>query len=178
MNTRRHSKTATIGFRIFIAFFCIFFLVILQGGLALYNSRKVIESQQNAYTNQLSLLAFREKLAHVRITMFTLLGTLDPTKMDTLKTEIETLFTDITEESQALNIQSEALASSQETYKQIMAMHWDFRTTQAYELINSTSEEEYETLYETLATLNSNIEATMQETIRQANRHHTNLIPA
>jgi methyl-accepting chemotaxis protein len=175
MSTRQHSKTATIGFRIFIAFFCIFFLVILQGGLAFYNSRKVVESQQNAYTNQLTLLALREKLSHLRIRMFMLLGTLNPTKMETLKTEIETLFTDITEESQALNIQSEVLASSQETYQQIMALHWDFRTTQAYELINSTSEEEYETIYETLETLGHSIEATMQETIRQANRQFVSI---
>jgi len=147
-----------------------FFLVIIQGALALYNSRKVIESQQNAYTNQLNLLAFREKLSHVRIKMFTLLGTLDPTAMETLKAEIEQLFTEITEESQALHVPSETLASSQQTYQDIMAMHWDFRTTQAYELINSTSEEEYENIYGMLETLSNNIEAAMQETIRQANR--------
>ena len=170
MSTHQHSKTATIGFRIFIAFFCIFFLVILQGALALYNSRKVVESQQHAYTKQLTLLAFREKLSHLRIRMFMLLGTLNPTKMETLKTEIEQLFTEITEEGQALSIQSETLASSQQTYQDIMALHWDFRTSQAYEAINSTSEEEYETIYETLDTLSHSIEATMQETVRQANR--------
>lgn len=175
MNTRRHSTRGTIGFRIFIAFFCIFFLVIIQGTLALYSSRKVVEAQRTAYTTQLKLLTFRDKLAHLRIKMFMLLGTQSPTRMEALRTEVEHLLEEIPEESQALNMQSEAFASSQETYQQVIALHWDFRTTQAYDWINSTSEEEYATLSEALDTRRSSIEMTMQETIRRTNKQFVSI---
>jgi methyl-accepting chemotaxis protein len=89
--------------------------------------------------------------------------------MDTLKTEIEQLFTELTEESESVNISSEALAGSQETYRQIIDLHWDFRTTQAYDLINSTSQEEYDALYAMLETSRGTIEAEMQETINRSN---------
>ncbi len=161
---------ATIGFRILVAFCCLFVLVIIQGTLAFYSSHQVVATQRQALTNQLTLLAFREKLSHVRIKMFMLLGTLNPTTMETLKTEIEAILNDLMEESTALQVPSETLAKSQQTYQDIMALHWEFRTTQAYELINSTSVEEYETLYGTLATLSSSIDTAMQETVRQSNR--------
>jgi methyl-accepting chemotaxis protein len=173
MSTRWHVKTATIGFRIFLAFFSIFVLMIIQGGVGIYRSRKTIDLQRHAYTHQRNLMALRHKLSFLRIRMFKLLGTLDPTKMETLKTEIEQLFKEISEDSQMLNIQDEVFAISQQTYREIIARHWDFQTTQAYELINSTSEEEYEHLYETLETLSHEIETTMQETIRQTNSQLT-----
>jgi CheY-like chemotaxis protein/methyl-accepting chemotaxis protein len=170
MSTHLYPKTATIGFRIFLAFFCIFVLLIIQSTFAFYSSRNIVEIQRNALTHHLNLLAFREKLSQVRIRMFKLLGMVDPEKMETLKAEIEELFTDIREEGTALQLQSDAFASSQETYQQIMAMHWNFQTTQAYELMNSTSAEEYENLYGILETLSSRIETAMQETVHRSNR--------
>jgi methyl-accepting chemotaxis protein len=171
----RTRYTATIGFRILLAFFCIFVILIIQGSVGIYRSRKAVELQRHAYTSQRDLMQFRHKLSFLRIRMFTFLGTLDPTKMETLKAEIEQLFEEISKDSQTLNIQDEIFASSQQTYRDIMALHWDFQTVQAYELINSTSEEEYESLYETLETLSREIETTMQETIRQTNRQLTSL---
>jgi methyl-accepting chemotaxis protein len=169
MNIRWLPKINTIGFRILLAFFCIFFLVILQGAIALYSSRNVVATQQEAYQKELKLLAFRDKLSHLRIRMFMLLGTLNPGTMDALKAEIEQLFTELTEESEAVNISSETLAASQETYRQIIDLHWDFRTTQGYDLINSTSQEEYEAIYAILESSRGIIESEMQEAISRSN---------
>ncbi len=70
--------------------------------------------------------------------------------METLKAEIETLSAKLMEESMTLNLPQEILRTSQQTYEEIIAQHWDFRTTEAYDLINSTSKAEYEQLYEEL----------------------------
>ncbi len=175
MTTRWYAHPKTIGFRILMAFCCLFVLLIIQSTFTLYSSRHVVDTQRYGYTTQLNLMTFREKLSHTRIKMFMLLGTPDPTKMETLKADLEGLFNDLAKESQALNIQHELLASSQRTYQDIMALHWNFQTTQAYELINSTSEAEYERLYGELATLSHNIETTIQETIRRSNRQFVSL---
>lgn len=159
-----------IGIRIFLAFACIFLLLIIQIAFAIYSSNQLVQTQHDALTNQLTLMAFRDELAQLRIKMFTLLGTLDPATMETLKAEIETLSAKLMEESSTLNLPQEMLRTSQQTYQEIIAQHWDFRTTEAYDLINSTSKEEYEQLYEELETLRKNIDTAAQETVRQSNR--------
>lgn len=158
-----------IGFRILLAFFCIFLLLAIQSGIGFYSTQKAIEVQRQAYTKQFELMTLRHKLSFLRIRMFKLLGTLDPVKMDALKAEIEQLIIEISEASQTLNIQDDILAKSAQTYQEIMDLHWDFRTTHAYDLINSASEEEYEQIYKSLEVLSNNIKTDMEESIRQAN---------
>ena len=170
MRIRWLPQKNTIGFRILLAFFCIFSLVIFQAGLALYSFNKVVSVQQQTYHRELKLLEFRDKLSHLRIRMFTLLGTLNPVMMDTLKTEIEQLFAELREGSEDVNIPEETLAASVETYRQIIDLHWDFRTSQAYESINAQSEEEYNALYSLLEDSRDTIETEMQVIINQTNR--------
>jgi hypothetical protein len=144
-----NSTSWTIGFRIALAFFCIIVVLIIQGGFALYNSRHVVETQRRVLTRQLALMAFRERLAQVRIIAFKLLGTADPEVITTLRTEVHTALIELEGESEMLGIQSVTLLQHQDTYARIMALHWDFETKRAYDLINSQSEQEYDTLYGT-----------------------------
>jgi methyl-accepting chemotaxis protein len=165
-----YRKTQTIGFRILLAFFCILILLIIQSTFALYSSNRLVTAQHNAFTRQLTLWMFRDQLSQLRIKVFMLLATLEVSTTETLKTEIEQILTKLIAESQALNIPQELLVNSQTTYQQVIALHLDFRKTEAYDLINSTSREEYDKLYKTLETLNSDIEMMTQETVRQSNQ--------
>jgi methyl-accepting chemotaxis protein len=163
-------KTETIGLRILLAFFCILILLIIQSAFALYSSNRVVTTQHNAFTRQFTLLTFREKLSELRTKVFAILATHDPSTMDTLKTEIEQTLDDLIAESKALNIPQELLVDSQKTYLEVVELHWNFRTAEAYKVINSTSKEEYDKLCEALETANRNIEMTTQEIVRQSNR--------
>ena len=169
MSSHGHFKTETIGFRILTAFLCIVVVLIIQSLFGFHSSRQVVETQRRAFHTQFQLAAFRDQLSLARIRMFKLLGTLDPTKMENLKAEIETLLKDSKEGSQAFRVPSDLLDRSQETYRQIIALHWNFQTTQAYELMNSTSEQDYEKLDETVGILNRDIETALQQTLRQTN---------
>jgi signal transduction histidine kinase/CheY-like chemotaxis protein/HAMP domain-containing protein len=163
-----NSTSWTIGFRIALAFFCIIIVLIIQGGLSLYNSRDVVETQRRILTRQLALMAFQEKLAQVRITVFKLLGTADPEIIAKLRTKIHTALTELENESTMLGIQSATLPQHQETYAQIMALHWDFETKRAYDLTNSQSEQEYEILYREFETKTNAIEITALETLHRS----------
>lgn len=161
-------KSWTIGFRIAIAFFCIILLLIIQGVFALYSSRNVVQTQREALTNQLNLMAFREKLAQVRIKAFKLLGTADPEAMEMLKADINAALTALAKESEPLGIDGELLATSRETYATLLQYHWNFETKRAYDLINSTSEQEYEVLYQQLETMTNEIATTTKKTVRRS----------
>lgn len=163
-----NSTSWTIGFRIALAFFCIIAVLIIQGGLSLYNSRNVVATQRRVLTKQLALMAFREKLAQVRITVFKLLGTADPEVVAKLRTEVHALLMELASESAMLGIQSTTLSQHQETYTRIMALHWDFETKRAYDLTNSRSEQEYEILYRELETKTNTIETAALETVRRS----------
>ena len=169
MFRRLISKTATIGFRLFLAFSCIFFILILQSTVAFYRSRNLMEIQRSAMSHQLQILAFRDKVSHLRIKVFNLLGTVDPREMEQLKQESEELFVELSIESEDLHIPGDLLTRSQETYRQIIQRHWDFQTTQAYELMNSSSAEDYEVMYGTLDTMSQKIESTMKATVVRGN---------
>lgn len=163
-------KTTTIGFRILIAFVCVVLVLVLQGFFGLSNSRRVVDTQRQEFSRQLDLAAFRNKLSLMRIKMFKLLGSLDPTKMDTLKAEIEQLLPEVAAESQTFQVPQDVIDKSLETYRQIIALHWNFQTIAAYKLINSTSEQEYEALDALLETHRAEIEGGLQETVRRTNR--------
>ncbi len=168
MRMHFNSNLWTIGFRIGIAFFCIILLLSIQGVFAVYSSRSVVNIQREAFIAQLNLMAFRDKLAQVRIQAFKALGTADPEMMETLKTTINAGLAKLDEKNELLGVDEELLAASRETYASLLDYHWNFETKRAYDLINSTSEQEYEALYKSLETQMNEITMKTQATLRQS----------
>ncbi len=170
MKTRSFSMLHSIGVRIIMAFLCIVVLLGIQGVFAMYSSRQVADTQRHALTEQVNVLAFRDKLAQLRIRVFTLLGTSDPTMMETLKAEIDTDISELAVEGQEIGLDPDILTTNLKTYQDVMQLHWDFETSNAYKLINSRSEEEYRHVYHALESLRDRITAQTEGTVRQSNR--------
>jgi CheY-like chemotaxis protein/signal transduction histidine kinase/methyl-accepting chemotaxis protein len=169
MMQRVTSKTTTLGFRILLAFACIFIVLLIQSIFAFSSSRRLVSIQHNAFTQELRLLSFRDKVSRLRIKMFSLLGEVDPTRMEQIKRDNEALLAELISDIAAIDLAPDLLERSWETYHRITQLHWDFQTTQAYGLMNSTAAEEYEALYGELGALSQRIEAAMEATVARTN---------
>ncbi len=170
MRSSFFARIHTIAFRITAAFLCIILLLIIQGGFALYNARHIAETQHNALTRQFTLLTLRDKLAQLRIRIFTYLGTADPIVMQTLKSEIQTRLAELEHDIDVLPLPQDVFEESMRTYQQIVNFHWEFETKNAYVLSNTTSEQQYDELYHILDTRITEIEKDTAELVRHTNR--------
>jgi len=166
MMFRKHS----IGFRIMTAFSCIFILLIFQGLFAFYSSRNMADIRQQALTEQLALISFRDSLSQLRIKVFKLLGTADPEMMSGLRDEIERRLKDMAEGTKTFDLPDDVFGKAGETYRQIAELHWNFETKKGYDLINSVSETAYEESDRLLQTRLAEIEGTAKDRVRRTDR--------
>jgi methyl-accepting chemotaxis protein len=185
MTVQKVSRRHSIGMRIIGAFLIILALLLAQGWLGLRSARQMATTQREALDKEatlqrealdneaalkdrmLRLMAFREQLGQTRIKVYALMSTKAMSLMETLKAEIAALFDTLGQEAQTVGVSSDLITASQATYERIIALHWDFQTAQAQELLDTTSQEEYTALFETLEAMTRQLEADIQITTQQ-----------
>ena len=185
MSMHTISRQHSIGMRIIGAFLVILALLFAQGWLGLRSARRMSVTQREALDREtslrqeasdkegalkdrmLQLMAFREQLGQARIKMYALVSTKAVSAMNTLKEEIAVLFDTLTQEAQTLGISVELINASQTTYERIIQLHWDFQTGQARELLDTTSQEEYLALFESLEAITQQLVADIQTSTQQ-----------
>ncbi|MBD3265384.1 PAS domain S-box protein, partial [bacterium] len=136
----------SIGIRLNLAFLCIVFFLVIQGILALYNARHASEVQQRTWTQELRIKTLQERLAQTRLTVFKLLGTMNPDEMDRHLAEYregkQIAITYWIEQ----NLPDPLFMESWATYETIIENHYNFFAKTARDLIYTTSKEQYESL--------------------------------
>lgn len=160
-------NTQTIGFKMSMAFTCLIVVLLIQGGFAVYSENNISAAHRKALENRLNIEKVIDEYRQLRLTVFKLLGTSDPDIMDTLKTEIAQAITDITAHANTLNLQHALLTKSLNTYQQVTDLHWQFKTSEAYTLINATSQTEYEELQQFFETNTRDLEVASQHEVSQ-----------
>ncbi|MBK8101121.1 MAG: hypothetical protein IPK26_28900 [Planctomycetes bacterium] len=97
------------------------------------------------------LVDTQARVSELRLLAYRILGTLDPT----LQTELTGLFDTMAERVasgvQALGIAGDAVQGLVATYRNGLALHFDFQTKRAYALINAESEQQHQALQQRLA---------------------------
>ena len=121
----------SIGFRLTSAFAVIVVLLCAQGLLSLYSSQNVFRLMQH-----------QNDQAELRLTAFKQLGTRNVAEVRQLAADIEQLLDRVHDDAQSLGLRSSA--ANEQTYRQIMELQANYQTTQAYQLINGLSRQQYD----------------------------------
>lgn len=136
----------SIAIRLTFAFLCVVFFLIVQGIFAVYNAKIVSQAQREAMEKELALKTLEENLAQARLTVYKLLGTMNPDEMDSYLEEFEQRKFIADRLFDQTTLDKNLLEKSWQTYNRIIQLHYDFSVKTARELINSESKEEYESL--------------------------------
>ncbi|HLL19148.1 MAG TPA: ATP-binding protein, partial [Rubrivivax sp.] len=97
-------------------------------------------SSQNVFR----LMQHQNDQADLRLTAFKQLGTRNVPEMRQLAADIERLLARVNADARALGLSSSA--ANEQTYRDVMELQANFQTTQAYELINGVSRQQYDAL--------------------------------
>ncbi len=140
-----------------LAFFSMATLLILQGFLGIYNVGRVSHLYGDLLNASRDTENAESDLYELRLNVFQYLGTVNPEEMKPLKSRIDLLIGQISDQlkrhsglGETKEI-SEIFAGCAEDYRKIMQLHYEyFQTRKAYELIYGTSSQDFSRLKEML----------------------------
>ncbi len=140
----------TIAVRLSMAFACVICVLVIQGWFAHYNARNLSDVQQNALTKQLGIVALQKDLAQIRLTVFKLLGTMDPATMDRQRAAYRERIDAVSDALEAHGIAPSKVLNNRTLYDRIIQLHYEFSIKTARSLINTRSKEVHEAIVEAL----------------------------
>ncbi len=140
----------SIGSRLFMAFVCMVFILVLQGAFAVYTARETALTQRAAVEKELSVKSHQERLAQTRLLVFKLIGTNNPEEMDRLREAFDSWIDELETGLESHHIDPDLLRRSRATYEEVIALHYDFFSNLARNIINTKSEALHEELYSIL----------------------------
>ena len=142
----------SIGIRLFLAFLCVVVFLVAQGIVAIRNAGYVIDVQHEAMTEEMALDAVRTEVGHIRLVVYRLLGTMDPTEMDRLRDEYETASAGVLQTMTHLQLDLHPFEEMQKTYAEAIKLHYDFSPRLARNLMEGESHLEFSRMMEYLST--------------------------
>lgn len=127
-------------------FVAMILLSILQGGFSVYNLRQTIGLQESARVEEQKAWRARQRLGDVHYSIYKLLGTMDPYKMDTFKVEYETSMESLIDECSQLDISVKKPLHLKSVYDSIVDLQYNFAVNLAKEQMNSNARQGYNEL--------------------------------
>ena len=159
-----------IAIRLALAFLCIIFFLLFQGWFGYQNARLLSQVQAQAFTRELQFYKMENRLAQIRLTVFKLLGTMDPREMDehceTYNREMAALGLDL----QQHGVSQELIDANRTLYDRIIELHYDLSGKTARRLVSTESKEAHEKLVSRLAALSWEASRDAESRVRQAHR--------
>ncbi len=160
----------SIAFRLIVAFLCIVSLLILQGAFAYYTARSLASVQHRALTKKTELQVIQKELSEMRLTVYKLLGTMNPYSMDLFKQEFERKMSRLLKQFKKHDINLELLRANKNTYTKIINYQYDFSIKTARNLLDNFSKKQHEQLTSFVKTKTAEISKETQVQIRTAHR--------
>ena len=133
-----------IAFRLTIAFLCVIALLVAQGVFGLYNLHFLSRIQEQAHERQLGLKRLSAGLADIRLTVYKLLGTMNPDKMDELQAQYKSRIYALSQDLAATGLDPGLIEKNRMTYETIIDQHYDFAFKTARLLIEGESKDYHE----------------------------------
>lgn len=131
-------------------FVAMILLSLLQGGFSVYNLRQTIGLQESARIEEQKAWRARQRLGDVHYSVYKLLGTMDPYKMDTFKVEYETSIESLIDECSQLEISVKQPLHLKSVYDSIVDLQYKFAVNLAKDGMNSDARQGYNELMSVL----------------------------
>ncbi|MDY6822886.1 MAG: PAS domain S-box protein [Thermodesulfobacteriota bacterium] len=157
----------TIQTRLILSFLLIIILLFIQGLVAYHNIRSLLETQQEAYTHQLQIKDYANRLASTRLLVFRILGTMDPDQMDAFQEQFQSEEKRFKAALINEGIEKSLVDGYFDTYEEIIALHYDFRRRTAQKRINQESKRLHEAMVHRLRSHGQVVEKASQNKIRR-----------
>jgi PAS domain S-box-containing protein len=132
--------------RLALAFSCVIIFLVLQGAIGHYLAGSLGVLQRQVQEQELAVRDLQAGLDELRLTVFKLLGTMDPDEMDALRAGFRRRAAELRAALLELGVDPELVASSFHLYRRVIALHYDFSVKTARSLINSRSKVLHEEL--------------------------------
>ncbi len=158
----------TIAVRLTLAFMCVILFLVAQGWFAHYNARTLAMAHRETLTRQLGIISLQKDLAQIRLTVFKLLGTMDPDAMDIQKRSYERKIDPVSEALQDHGVAPGLTADNRSLYDRIIGLHYGFSVKTARSLINGRSKEVHEAIVAELDHLAGRTETLARNQIQKA----------
>ena len=147
----------TIGTRLALAFSCVIIFMAAQGLIAYFTTGSLSTFQQELMNTELQIKRLQNDLAQIRLTIFKLLGTMNPDEMDNLKSLFISSMPLLSNELIELGISPVLVENNRIQYEKIIALHYDFSVKTARSIINGPSKAAHEALVMHLQNIFENI---------------------
>ncbi|MFP3929308.1 MAG: ATP-binding protein, partial [Desulfobacteraceae bacterium] len=131
----------TIAARLLMAFLCVIVFLVLQGVSAHLVTTHISEVQRDALSVELQIEDLKERLARTRLTVFKLLGTMDPHEMDLLRGKFEERIDSLSRDLAAEGLSQDLVRENEALYRRIIRLHYDFSVRTARALIDGPSKD-------------------------------------
>lgn len=126
----------SVGGRIFAIFLVVFLFLFLQAGLGFYYSGLVSELQKQAADGVKVSLSLRDQGKSLMLTMLNCLSSNKPSEVAESKNRFTTIVAKLDEELQRNGYNRTSYAALVAEYQKVLALHEEFRTKDAYKLLN------------------------------------------
>lgn len=114
-------------------------IILIQGVAAYHNVRTISDIQADAYEHRAQIKDIALRLAQVRLLVFRIIGTMNPSHMDTLRGHFQEEKAYLEGALHAEGIEPRTIEENFETYEKIIDLHYNFRVRTARHLINQES---------------------------------------
>lgn len=140
----------SIASRLFLAFITVVFFLVVQGAVAAYTARKISQAQEMTKEEELAITRLQSSLSENRLLVFRLLSTMDPYRMDILRSRHRRQLENISRKMQDLGVTTSLLDALGVGYDEIISLHYDFFTKLSNEQLNTESKRLFDALMEDL----------------------------
>jgi two-component system cell cycle sensor histidine kinase/response regulator CckA len=161
----------TIGARLALAFSCVILFLVLQGVMAYITTNNLNGLYREVRTTELELNQIRIDLAQVRLTVFKLLGTMNPKAMDAQKGKFTQEISRLTTRLIKTGLDPSLIKRNQEIYEHIISLHYDFSVKSARSIINGFSKAVHENLMSDLQFRFEELERANERKVKSAQRN-------
>ncbi len=160
----------TIAARLLMAFLCVILFLVAQGVVSHVITANITEVQRDALSRELHLEDLQERLARTRLTVFKILGTMNPYDMDRLRKSFDRDMEALTREIVAEGVEPELAEQNAALYREIIGLHYDFSVRTARRLIDGQSEEVHEALVKRLEDRRRQMARSTEGRVREAHK--------
>lgn len=140
MNAGEHKPS---GLKLSWFFLAMILLSLMQGLFSIYNLQKTIGLQDEARVKELQTWQARQTLGDVHYSVYKILGTMDPYKMNSFKKEYEGHIEKLIDQCSQLDISVRKTLSLKSVYDSIVDLHYQFAVNLAKEQMNNDARKKY-----------------------------------
>ena len=158
----------TIAARLLMAFLCVILFLVAQSVFSHVVTTNISAVQRDALSRELHLESLQERLARARLTVFKILGTMNPSEMDRLRKTFDRDMATLTEEIVAEGVDPGLAEKNAALYREIIGLHYDFSIKTARTRINAASKEVHEDIVERLKARGLDLALATQARVRKA----------